>query len=182
MKNVDRKLLATLTAVAIAPVVGGSMITWLSPSAVAGPSPQTTNIAVSATVAKNCTFQGGGSTNLAFGSYDPTAASALQTNATVNIRCTKGTVATIGIDYGLNNSSGQRRMTDGSSNYLNYQVYTDSGYANIWTPVGGGNDLALPASTGASVSIPIVVYGSVPASQDATFGSYTDTLVMTASF
>ena len=92
----------------------------------------TATIAVSATVRRNCTIT---TAPLAFGSYDPVVANAttpLDATATVTIACTMGTPATIGLDAGSNALASQRRLTNASSAYMNYQMFLDSAHATVW--------------------------------------------------
>jgi spore coat protein U domain-containing protein, fimbrial subunit CupE1/2/3/6 len=92
----------------------------------------TANLGVSATVTNNCTIS---TAALAFGSYDPVVANAssnLDGTGTVVVACTKGATATIGLGLGGNASGSTRRMGDGGTNYLTYELYQDSGRSTIW--------------------------------------------------
>lgn len=140
----------------------------------------TATIAVSATVRRNCTIA---TAPLAFGSYDPVVANAttpLDGSATVTIACTMGTPASIGLDDGSNASASQRRLTNGSSAFMDYQVYLDSGYATVW-----GSDVGNRLDAGTSPSKTpreFPVYARVPAGQDVPIGPYTDSVVATVNF
>src|SRR5215471_14122718 len=70
-------------------------------------------IQVSASVRRNCVIA---TQPLAYGSYDPVGANAtspLDATATIQLTCTKGTTAQIGLDAGANPSGTARRLTDG---------------------------------------------------------------------
>jgi spore coat protein U-like protein len=139
-----------------------------------------TNLTVSANVSKNCTIT---TAPVNFGAYDPVAANAtapLDGLGTVTITCTKGAPAKIGLNTGSNADGTTRRMAGGATAYLNYELYKDTGHATVW---GDAADTALdvPAAPNRNPrSYP--VYGRVAAAQDATVGSYTDTVVATVNF
>lgn len=140
----------------------------------------TATIAVSATVRRNCTIA---TAPLAFGSYDPVVAHAttpLDASATVTIACTMGTPAMIGLDGGSNAAATQRRLSNASSVYMNYEMFLDSGYATVW-----GNDVGNQLDAGTSPSkVPrdFTVYGRIPAGQDVPIGPFNDSVVATVNF
>jgi spore coat protein U-like protein len=137
----------------------------------------TANLAVSATVTNNCTIS---TQPLAFGAYDPVGAHAaadLDGVGTVAVACTKGTAPTIGLGGGANSSGGLRRMHDGSSNYLTYEMYLDSNRTTVWGNAGAGL-LSAPAKAARNFT----VYGRVTGNQDVPAGSYGDTVVATVNF
>lgn len=140
----------------------------------------TATIAVSATVRRNCIIS---TTPLAFGSYDPVVGNAsapLDGTATVTITCTMGTPASIGLDAGANAVAAQRRLTNGSAAYLNYQVYLDSGYSTVW---GTDTSNQLDAGTAPSKAPrAFPVYGRIPAAQDVPVGAFSDSIVATVNF
>ena len=140
----------------------------------------TTNLGVSATVTVNCTIS---TAALAFGSYDPVgtnAAANLDGTGTVTVACTKGTTATVGLGLGLNASGSTRRMSDGSGNFLTYEMYQDSGHTTVWGNAGGA--LLSPAAAPSKAARNFTVYGQVAGNQDAAAGAYSDTVVATVNF
>jgi spore coat protein U-like protein len=140
----------------------------------------TANLGVSATVANNCTIS---TVALAFGSYDPVVANAaanLDGTGTVVVACTKGATATIGLGLGGNASGGTRRMGDGSSNYLTYELYQESGRTTVWSDAGAG--LLTPSAAPSKAPRNFTVYGRVTGSQDVPAGNYSDTVVATVNF
>ena len=135
---------------------------------------------VSASVSKNCTIT---TAPVTFGAYDPVAANAtapLDATGTVTITCTKGAAAKVGLGAGGNAQGTVRRMLGGTAAYLTYELYKDSSHASVW---GDTIDTALDV-TAAPSRLPrdFAVYGRIPATQDATVGSYTDTVVATVNF
>jgi spore coat protein U-like protein len=140
----------------------------------------TANLGVSATVTNNCTIS---TAALAFGSYDPVVANAsanLDGTGTVVVACTKGSTATIGLGLGSNASGSVRRMSDGSSNFLTYELYQDSGRSTIWGNSGAG--LLSPVAAPSKAARNFTVYGRVTSNQDVPAGSYNDTVVATVNF
>ena len=140
----------------------------------------TANLSATATVINNCTIS---TAALAFGNYDPVgvnAAAALDGTGTVTIACTKGTTATIGLGLGANASGTTRRMTDGSGNYLTYEMYHEVGHSTVWGTAGAA--LLSPAAAPSKAARNFTVYGQVTGNQDATAGAYTDTIVATVNF
>ena len=166
-----------IVAIAIAAV----MLATLPTAAPAGSATGTTNS--TATVVKSCTFTTG---TLVFGNYDPVVANAATplkvTNSTtaLSISCTKNVTTTIQLNNGTNNAScsgSATCMSDGSGDYLNYAVYTDSTFATIW------NNTNTVAYTAAGIGTPALkVNGQIPAALDEPAGSYSDTITATASF
>jgi spore coat protein U-like protein len=151
---------------------------FFAPAAAA--ASQTANLGVSATVSTNCTIS---TTALGFGSYDPVGANAsadLDGTGGLTVACTKGATATLGLGLGANASGSTRRMSDGSGSFLTYELYQDSGRSTVWGTAGAGL-LTLTAAPSKAARV-FTVYGRVPSNQDATAGSYTDTVVATVNF
>jgi spore coat protein U-like protein len=139
----------------------------------------TANLAVSASVANNCTIS---TAALGFGSYDPVSAHAatpLDGSGTVTIACTKGANTTISLDLGGNASGSQRRLKDGGTNFLSYDLFQDAGRTTVW---GTGGDVLTPPAAPSKAPRNYSVYGRVPANQDVPAGNYTDTVVATVNF
>ena len=155
---------AAFAAAAIAPVLAATA---------------TANLTVSATVTNNCTIS---TAALAFGSYDPVAgnaASNLDGTGRVTVACTKGATATIGLGNGSNASGSARRMSDGGSNYLNYELYSDSGRSTVWN---SGSGVLSPMAAPSKVARDFTVYGRISSNQDVPAGTYGDTVVATVNF
>ena len=140
----------------------------------------TASLAVSATVINNCTIS---TAAVAFGSYDPVVANAstnLDSTGGITIACTKGATATIGLNTGANASGSARRLADGSSNYLSYDIYKDSSRTSVWGNAGA--DLYTPAAAPNKSPRTFTAYARVTSNQDVPAGSYTDTVTATVNF
>jgi spore coat protein U-like protein len=137
------------------------------------------NLAVGATVIRNCTITAG---TLAFGNYDPIVANdttPLDQSGTFTVTCTRGGAPAVwvGMGNGLNYSGG-RRMTDGAE-FLNYELYSNAGRTTVWGNLVG---TGLVVSQNGRTPVTVTVYGSVAAGQDVLAGGYADTVVMTVNF
>ncbi len=150
----------------------------ITPAAFAGTA--TGNLSVTANVAAVCTIN---TTPVAFGAYDPVVANAsapLSGTGTVTVACTKGASATVDLGSGANLSGGSRRMAAGA-NYLNYALFQDSLHTNVWgSGMAGGTTETYNSTTKAPTAL--TVYGSIPAGQDVSIGSYSDTVVATINY
>jgi spore coat protein U-like protein len=138
-------------------------------------------LSVSASVANNCTIS---TLPVAFGSYDPVVANAaanLDSTGTVTVACTKGATTTIGLNLGSNASGSTRRLTDGASNYLNYELYQDTGRTTVWGNSGAG--LLTPVAAPSKVARNFTVYGRLFSNQDVPAAvSYADSVTATVNF
>lgn len=139
----------------------------------------TTSLSVTSTVATNCVFKN--SPAIAFGTYDTIAGAQVTGNGTIQIACTKGTVATLALDNGLNhaNASGTQRAMKSGTNYLNYDIYQDNAFATFWGTAAQAE--VEPAAPNATTQT-FTAYGKMPSGQDVPQGSYTDTVGVTVSF
>lgn len=146
------------------------------------------DLAVSATVNNTCTVS---TTNtLPFGTYNPLLGTALDTDGAVNVACTNGSAAQVGLGNGLyfsatGTTASQRKMYNGqatptSTDYVNYEIYRETGRTSRWGSTLGTDSVG-HTGTGATVAVP--VYGRILASQTTTeVGSYSDTVAITTSF
>jgi spore coat protein U-like protein len=170
-----RRILSPLGAATIA-------MALVSAAAHAGSASQ--NLGVTASVADNCVLS---TSAVAFGGYDPVSANAssdLTGTGSVSVTCTTGASAKITLGQGLNADTGStdsapaRRLTDDGTNYLTYQLYSDSARTTVW-----GNDTGSGVShTGTGTAATLTVYGAITQGQNVPKGSYADTVVATVSF
>lgn len=83
-------------------------------------------------------------------------------------------------------------MTDGSSHYLSYQLYQDSGLTSAWafsTSTGSGSTAGQTGlGNAAGETMTLNLYGRVPAGQDAFVSAnsksllYQDTVTVTVNY
>lgn len=149
-----------------------------------------TNLAVSATIANNCSIT---TSAVAFGGYDPVvthATTPLDGSGTVSITCTKGSTSTIGLGLGSNATGTTRRMVGAATDFITYEAYqppnntpgTACSYTapTVWGTAGGG--LFSPAVAPSRTARTYNVCGRVAAGQDLPAGAYTDTVLATVNF
>lgn len=144
----------------------------------------TSNLSVTASVGANCTIS---TTATAFGAYDSIVANAttpLIATGTVRTTCTTGSAATVTLDQGVSPTVGSsdtvplRRMTNGSNNYLAYDLFTDSGRSLPFGNTAGTGQSA----NGIGTPVDTTVYGRVGSGQNVPVGSYTDLVIATVTF
>jgi len=141
--------------------------------AVAGTA--TANMAVSATVVKACNLS---TTALAFGNYTFNTGN-VTTTATITVQCSKNTSSTISLSLGGNagkGASGSRAMTDGAGDYLGYDIFEDAANTTVW------NTTNTETVANSSPAVNLTAYGTIATGQAVPTGSYTDTVVVTATF
>jgi spore coat protein U-like protein len=158
---------------------------WWFPLAKAPAATATGTFTLSVTLTASCTISAGGSV-VNFGTRGVISTN-VDAVTVIAVQCTNTTPWSVGMDNGLNASGSQRRMTDGSSNFINYNLYTNSGRTNLWTTTtsassctGGANTCVLGTGTGNLQFI--TVYGRIPAPQGPTPGAYIDTVTTTVTY
>ena len=169
-----------IAVIAAAAIIAAAAL--VAPGAVyAGSS--TGTLTVTASVSQKCILS---SPTLGFGSYDPVVtnnASNLDGSTTITVTCTKGaTGITLGFGNSANAPTGctapQRCLVGvAHSNYLNYQLYSDSGRSSVWTT-------AISESVTGGITTPtsVTIYGRVPSAQDVSVDTYSDTVVATVNY
>ena len=176
-ERVTVKTLTSSTAIAFR-AAGGAAFLLAAPSAALADSKQTT-MGVSATVTASCTISAAG---VDFGAFDPQSGSADTANGSVTVSCTNGAAWSIAADAGSGSGATltTRRMMSGA-NSIDYSLFTDSGYANVWGSGSGGT--ALLSGTGTGSAQTLTVYGRVPAGQTTVrAGTYGDTVNVTVTY
>jgi len=155
----------------------------------------TGSLSVTATVAQTCSVSA--TSTLAFGAYDPVianAASALTGTGSVSIKCTKGSSGiTIDLDAGAHVSGTQRRLQGATvtTDFLNYSItqpatttpWTSCAGSTVWgSTVGGSVYTPSGVTWSAAAAQAFTVCGSVPAAQNISAQSYSDTVTVTVNF
>ena len=142
----------------------------------------------SAYAAATCTAA---ATGPVFGVYNPLNASPTLANGTVSVTCawTGGGSTTVNVvsSYSTGQSGiySSRFMLSGV-NRLNYNLYYDAAFTQIRGDGTGGSQTGgatLVVSKGTPTdSATSVIYGRIPAGQNAVPGSYLDTITMTVTY
>lgn len=131
----------------------------------------------------SCTVSASG---VAFGIYDPTLATATLSSGTVSVSCvvsgaTGHNPVTIAFDAGNSGSFLSRTMLNGTDS-LNYNLYLDAAYTQVWGDGTGVSATDTQYVTPGKPSFSATVYGMMPALQTPASGTFIDTITMTVSF
>ena len=157
-------------------------------------SPQTKQFTAKVDVNASCSI-----TSLAtldFATYDPltTNASSAQPGSTsINFKCTRGSHPLISLDAGSNAAGGSRTMitgTGGLNKFLNYTLVqpTSSGSCDpAGAPWGDGTTFGSKYDVGVTSVAPttgqsVTICGYIGGGQDASAGSYTDSVIASVEF
>ena len=130
-----------------------------------------------------------GATSVAFGAYDPSSGTALDSTGTITVNCTTTLGLGLLVNWDILLSTGgsggysPRRLQSGA-NTLNYNLYSSAARTAVW-----GDTTASTVKVSDSVLVVIggisqqyTVYGRVPALQNVAAGNYTDTITITLNY
>lgn len=148
---------------------------------------QSQTMAVSANITASCTL----STNpLAFGSVTSTNTAPslangrfVQVNAVVN--CTSDSPFNVGINYGANAAGFQRRMSNGATSFLNYDVFVngfESVSYDLVSNYGSAANYNSPLTGNSLQPNNVPIYGVLSQQTTPVTGTYTDTLTVTVNY
>ena len=121
-------------------------------------------------------------TPLNFGAYDVFATAPLRSIGTFTVNCNATPPPTVTISLGPSAVSGviypRRMRQSGGSDALNYNLFINAALSQVWGDgISGGNTLSQIVTK--SRPWYALVYGSLPAQQNVSAGSYNDTLLVT---
>lgn len=136
-----------------------------------------TTFTVDAVVTPSCTVN---VSNMDFGVIDAIVAAPVDQIATISVSCTNVSAYTVGLDHGTNAvDSGPRgrRMASGGD-LLAYGLYHDEARSADWGMTAG----TLAAGTGTGGSQDLTVYGQIFSNQQASVGTYADSVVVIVSY
>lgn len=113
---------------------------------------------------------------LAFGTYNPVAATAVSGTTTVSVTCADGTAGTVvGLAYAGSMSDGAPTPSN-----LTYGLFQDAGHTTAWGDSVGVDRQAVTADGTAQV---MTVFGQINAGQTAApVGNYSETVTATVYF
>lgn len=163
-------------------ISAGAIIGWIAAFAGAVHADTvTSSFQVRITIQKACDVTTTAPTDLDFGPH-PSLATAINGTSTITVTCTPGSPYTIGLDAGLYPTTAgdvsTRRMSDGATHFVAYQLYQDPGHTTPWGQTIGTNTVA---ATGNGSAQATSVYGLVP-SANANAGNYADTIGVTVTY
>ena len=117
-----------------------------------------------------------------FGTYDVFDTSHNDSTGTVTLNCNGGAKnIDIGISRGGSSSFFPRRMLQGSEQ-LQYNLYVDAARTAVWGDGSAGtqmNDVRNPANNKDET---LTIFGRIPALQDVSAGSYSDSVTVTVNY
>jgi spore coat protein U-like protein len=136
---------------------------------------------------------------LAFGSYNPTSSTAVSTSGSISFNCTytgTGFTAIVAISAGSSGNYSNRTLLFGTQ-ALNYNIYvnaadtetfgggTGNGSSGTWyyyLCYAGGGVICAGGSGQSGTTYVAPMYGVLPAGQDVSAGTYSDTILATITF
>jgi spore coat protein U-like protein len=138
--------------------------------------------AAQALVLGTCSVSASG---VAFGTYDPTVSTALVATGTVTVTCV-GVLAVgsanVTLSTGASNTFSARTLSSGTDT-LAYNLYQNAADTIIWGDGSGSSQAYTLLVNGIGLVISTAtIYGLVPALQNPSPGSYTDTITVTVSY
>ena len=107
------------------------------------------------------------------------------TDTAIRVTCPEGMGFQIALDKGLNGTSSQRKMSDGSGNTIDYELYQNQTHTVIHGDAGLGNTYPSgnPSShTAWSGETAVAVYGKTTANLSAAAGAYEDVVTVTVYY
>lgn len=121
-------------------------------------------------------------TAVSFGPYNVFNASATTSTGTVTYRCGNADHnITITISTGSSGTFANRTMKKGSEN-LTYNLFRDAAFTTVWGDGSGTTGQYSNGNPPNNTDVPLTLYGRVPALQDVSAGSYSDTVIATVNF
>jgi spore coat protein U-like protein len=119
---------------------------------------------------------------VAFGNYNVYTATATTANGKVKVECNFADTIQVSLNPGVNSGGFPNRYMASGTNLLSYNLYLDATFMTIWGDGTGGTSIYGPTAITPTGSLTVTVYGQIPALQDVTLGSYTDTITATLSY
>ena len=129
--------------------------------------------------AQSCTIS---ATSVNFGNYNVFNASNTDSTGTVTYRCNSAASnITVYLSTGASGSFALRQMSKGAE-VLGYNLYTDAARTSVWGNGTSGTSYYFRANPPNNQNVNVTVYGRVPAAQDVSAGTFSDTITATINF
>lgn len=113
---------------------------------------------------------------LSFGDYDVFATLPVEITGSVTVTCTEVTQYSISLSAGA--GVFDPRSMSGAFSTVAYNLYLDPGRVTVWGDGSPGTSILSDTAIGGTYT----VYGRIPAGQNAFFGSYMDSIVVTLTY
>ncbi len=121
-------------------------------------------------------------TPVSFGSYDVFATTPVDSTGSVTYRCQpQDKNITVSLNKGGSPTFDPRRMLKGSE-ALNYNLFLDPARVQIWGDGTAGTQVHSDKNPPNNQDVTVTVFGRIPAGQDVSAGTYTDTITATVTF
>lgn len=122
-------------------------------------------------------------TGVDFGSYDVFVTTPLDSTGTVTVRCDQAPPADVVIAIGPSGTSGgfiPRQMRSASSpDRLNYNLFTNAGRSTVWGDGAPGTSTVFLKNVTKNRPVVTTIHGRIPAGQNVSVGTYSDSLTVT---
>ena len=123
---------------------------------------------------------------VSFGSYDVFNASQTLSNGTLTFNCTGvgagGDSVTISLNRGIHSPAFPNRNMANGAQLLGYNLYQNAALTVIWGNGNNGTVVYGPIVAFNNTPVALTIYGAIPAGQDLTAGSYSDTITATITY
>lgn len=120
-------------------------------------------------------------TSVNLGSYNVFNGTALDSTGTITYQCNAmASNITITLSKGQSSTYNPRTMTKGAE-VLDYNLYRDAARTSIWGD-GTSGTAVYSRNNPPNNNVNLTVFGRVPAAQDVSAGSYSDTVSATINF
>lgn len=117
---------------------------------------------------------------LGFPNYDVFNLAATTTSQTAKFHCNNDVSLTIGIGKSTtSNSIANRQMSAGGANRLNYNIYKNAGFSQLWGDGTAGTTGLIVGTSNKNANVPI--FGKIDPGQDVVVGNYSDTVVLSVN-
>jgi spore coat protein U-like protein len=149
---------------------------WVSLFALAG-TPALAEIdhdllAVHTTIRPQCKVRAG---DMDLGAYEP--ARAARATSAIELQCTPGVIARIGLNGGRSGDPMNRWMQ--AKGKLRYQLYKDAALTQVFADRNAAQTVVVKAT---GLAQRVLVHGEAPAGQYAPEGGYVDVIVVTVTY
>ncbi len=129
--------------------------------------------------ALSCTIS---ATSVNFGNYNVFDGSPLDSTGSITYRCnSQASNITVALTRGASSTFNPRRMFKGVE-VLTYNLFRNAARTNIWGDGTSGTAVYSRANPPNNSNVNLTVYGRVPAGQDVSAGTFSDTVTAVINF
>ncbi len=133
----------------------------------------------SAQASASCTIS---ATSVNFGNYNVFNGAAVDSTGTITYTCNaQASNITITLSKGASSSYSPRLMSKGAET-LSYNLFRDAARTNVWGDGTGGTSVYTRNNPPNNNPVNVPVYGQIPAGQDVSAGSFSDTVTAVINF